>query len=504
MASSMGDRPRREGLDISAFFGFLRRRGLIILLATAVGAVAGYLLSEGKETEYTADATILFRGGNASTQQANNFSPGVPEASQDRIDIVTADASKQFAIRRLEKSAGKADATELVDDAQVTAGEESGSAKITATAPTAKAAAATANALGAGAIANRRTVTLRRIRRALRAAEAQAPRTNGPPTAADNVNAQRLQDLRQAAATVDGDADLTSRATPPSSPSAPKPRRDAVVGGFAGLLLGFILAMIREQLDRRVKGSRELEDIFGLPVLANVPRSRALSKSGGEALDTLPPADAESFQMLRANLRFLHTDRELRSVVVTSPGVGDGKSTIALNLAKADASVGKRVLLIEADMRRPKLGALLGIGDDAGLATYLANPAVDLVDVTRRVPVAHHDNGTGAPLTMDVVVAGSPPKNPAELVNSERMANLVDQVESDYDLVVIDTSPAGLVADAIPLMSRVTSVLIVGRVGRITDAEAETLSSQLQRIDAPTFGLVANFSGGASGGYGYY
>ena len=144
--------------------------------------------------------------------------------------------------------------------------------------------------------------------------------------------------------------------------------------------------MIREQMDRRVKDSGELEDLFELPVLANVPRSRAIGRSDGRALEQLPPGEAESFQMLRANLRFLRTDKELKSVVVTSPGVGDGKSTIAMNLAKADASVGKRVLLIEADMRRPKLGGLLGIGAEAGLAAYLADPSLDLVDVARRVP----------------------------------------------------------------------------------------------------------------------
>ncbi len=498
----MADRQRREGLDISAFLGFLRRRGLIVLLAAVVGAVAGYALSKGKATEYTAGATLLLRGNSQSNQQ-NNFSPGVPEASQDRIDAVKSDPVKQRAIKRLAGTVGKAEAAALTGGADVTSGEQSGSVKISVTAPTAAAAAATANALGQAAIDSRRVSTLRRIRRALKAAEADSPRPGATPTPAASVNAQQVQALRQAAATADGDADLTTRATPPGSPSAPKPKRDAVIGGFAGLLLGFVLAMVREQLDRRVRHSRELEDIFDLPVLASVPRSRALGKSDGRALDQLPPADAESFQMLRANLRFIHTDRELRSVVVTSPGVGDGKSTIAVNLAKADASVGKRVLLIEADMRRPKLGALIGIGDEAGLAAYLSNPSLELVDVARRVPVAHHGNGNASPLTMDVVVSGTVPPNPAELVNSDRMIELVERAERDYDLVVIDTSPAGLVADAIPLMSRATAVVIVGRVGRITSSEADNLRNQLQRIDAPTFGLVANFAGGEAA-YGYY
>lgn len=501
----MADKQRREGKDISVFFGFLRRRGLIVLLAAVVGAIGGYLLSKGKETEYTATATLLLRGPSGPNQNANNenFSPGVPEASQDRVEAVKSDAVEQRAIRSLARSIPRLEATDMVDDAEVSSSEKSGGITISTTGRTPGATAAAANALAAGAIDNRRDSMQRRIRRALRAAQADAPSPGATPTAADSVNAQQVQQLRQAAATADGDADVTSRATPPSSPSAPKPRRDAVVGGFAGLLLGFILAMIREQLDRRVKGSRELEEIFELPVLANIPRSRALGKSGGQALEQLPPGDAESFQMLRANLRFIHKETDLRSVVVTSPGVGDGKSTISLNLAKADASVGKKVLLIEADMRRPKLGALLGIGDELGLATYLADPNTDWVDVTRRVPVAHHANGSGTPLTMDVIVSGRVPPNPAELVNSQRMMDLLATAESEYDLVVVDTSPAGMTADAIPLMSRATAVLIVGKVGRITDNEADNLRNQLQRIDAPTFGLVANFAGGEAA-YGYY
>jgi Mrp family chromosome partitioning ATPase len=104
---------------------------------------------------------------------------------------------------------------------------------------------------------------------------------------------------------------------------------------------------------------------------------------------------------------------------------------------------------------------------------------------------------------MDVIQAGSVPANPSGLVNSERMSELVREAERDYDLVVIDTAPAGLVADAIPLMSQATSVVIVGRVGRITGSEADSLRAQLERIDAPAYGLVANFVSSEEKAYAY-
>ena len=301
----------------------------------------------------------------------------------------------------------------------------------------------------------------------------------------------------------EGDAEILQRATVPSSPASPKPNRAAVIGGFAGLLLGFALALVREQLDRRLRGAKDLGDTFDLPILANVPTSRSLANKGGRSVEALPPADREAFQMLRANLRFLNTDKELHSVVVTSAASGDGKTTVALNLAKADASVGRKVLLIEADMRRPSIGTVLGIEGPAGLATYLAQPATQLADVVHRVAVTQGSNGSAA-LEMDVVVAGAIPDNPSELINSKRMIKLIAEAEATYDLVVIDTSPVGIVADAIPLMSEASAVIVVSRVGRITSVEANALRDQLERIDAPAFGLVANFAGARDKSYGYY
>jgi tyrosine-protein kinase len=502
----MGGKQLSQGTDISALFGVLRRRGLIVLLAVAVGGVVGYALSKGKDPEYTSKANLLLRGPTPAQQQGG-LEPGVPDSPQDRQNIVLSDPVKSRAETRLKGQVGAARAKKLLRGVDAFSGQKSSTVRISAVAKSPKTAALVANSVAASAIDYRRESTVSRSRRAMREALRELDRLNqggGPPSTAAQALQQSVAGLRQEAVTADGNADLTSRATPARSPTSPKPSRDAVIGGFAGLLIGLVLAMTREQLDRRLKHSSELERVFGLPVLANVPRSRALASSNGRALDELPGSEAEAFQMLRANLRFLNTDRELRSVVVTSAGVGDGKSTVALNLAKADASVGKRVLLIEADMRRPGLEKLLGMGSDVGLSAYLADPSVELKDVTRRVPVAHGANGAGGPLTMDVVQAGAIPANPSGLVNSKRMVDLVREAERDYDLVVIDTSPAGLVADAIPLMSQATAVVIVGRVGQITGPEADSLREQLERIDAPAFGLVANFARGQAGyGYGY-
>jgi capsular exopolysaccharide synthesis family protein len=497
---------RSEPVDISVFFGFLRRRGLIVLLAILVGGLVGYATSKAKSDKYEASAKILLRGpadSTGATTAGNQLEPGVPDSPGDREDLATADPVLALAANRLTPKLGEARTQKLLGEVGSSSGQDSATVEITSTAGSPEAAALVANAVAASVIQYRKDSTVKRLKRAIKVAERQLAGSPASPTV--GATAQGVADMRQSVATEDGHAEITEHAAPPNAASSPRPSRDAFAGAFAGLLIGLALAMVREQLDRRLKRATDLERVFGLPVLASVPKSRALSASNGKALDRLPAVDAESFQMLRANLRFLDTDRELRSVVVTSPDVGDGKSTVALNLAKADASAGKSVLLVEADMRRPRLEKLLGTGPGPGLATYLADPTKTVADVISRVPVAHHANGDGSgALTMDVMTAGSVPDNPSELINSQRMVELVREAEQTYELVVIDTAPAGVVADAIPLMSHATAVVIVGRVGRVTGTEADRLREQLERIDAPSFGLVANFAPGAETGYGYY
>ncbi len=496
-------------MNFSSFLGVLRRRGIVIVLAVAVGAGGAYLISKGQDEKYEASTKLLL-GSSGSAQSSNTqaFAGPVPDSAPDKVALVRAGPVLDRTEAKLAKSVGKARADKLVSDLEVAAAEKSAVVKITSTASTPDAAALAANTLARQNIDYRKTTSLRQIRKAIRETRRQINGLDSSnPSNAGTITAlqQRLSDLRGQEATEDGNASIVSRATPPSSPASPKPARNALIGGLAGLLVGLLLAFVWEQLDRRLRSYKEMEDVFGLPVLANVPKSRALAETDGKALDQLPAREAEAFQILRANLRYLNTDKELKSIVVTSAGVGDGKSTVALNLAKADASVGKRVLLIEADIRRPRLARLLGMQAQEGLTRFLADPSVPLSAVTHSVPVTDRTNGHGSAHTLDVVVAGVVPRNPSELIDSERMRALIREGERDYDLVVLDTSPASLVADAIPLMSEATTVVIVGRVGKLTSDQAGGLREQLERIGAPTFGLVANFAGGSGRyGYGYY
>lgn len=507
----MADRRPTEGIDVSAFFGVLRRRALIIVAVVLAAAAGAYIVSKGQKAKYTATTKLLLKGTSSNTANSGGqptFGPTIPSTSPDREALVTRGAVLKETQRRLAQRIGDKRAGEVVSKLTAFSGQDSQVVELRAEASDPSVAADAANTLGAVNIDLRKAQTIAELRRAERSAEQQIAKlspTNQNDAPALGALRTQLTNLKGTEATTDGNAEVVQQASAPSSPSSPKPTQNAIIGAFGGLLLGLAIALVREQLDRRVRHSKQLEEAFGLPVLASVPKSRAFGGQNGRALERLPAREAEAFQILRANLHYLNKDTELRSVVVTSAGVGDGKSTVSLNLAKADAIVGKKVLLVEADVRRPQLAGLLGLDSDQGLTTFLSERDKPLADVTHRVPVGPSRDGQASPTTLDVVVAGPVPDNPSGLIDSDRMRSLIRQAERSYDFVVLDTPPASMVADPISLMSQATAVVIVGRVGKITSAEADGLREQLERIDAPGFGLVANFAPkGAKEGYGYY
>jgi len=274
-----------------------------------------------------------------------------------------------------------------------------------------------------------------------------------------------------------------------------------------GLLLGLGVAFLLERLDRRIREPQDLEAIYGLPLLGVVPQSAALADSGRSrknAKGALPPGEAEAFHLIRAHLRYFNVDRELRTLLVASAGPGDGKTTVARHLAAAAARIGSRVLLLEADLRRPALAQQLDIPSGPGLSDVLIG-ALSLNEATQLIDLEAPSADSAKGRILDVLVAGAAlPPNPGELVESHAMEGLLERVKSSYDLVVIDTPPLTAVSDAFPLLGKVDGVIIVGRVGRNRRDVAERLHETLTGAGAPLLGVVANgFKAGRLGSHGY-
>ena len=215
------------------------------------------------------------------------------------------------------------------------------------------------------------------------------------------------------------------------------------------------------------------------------------------------PLESEAFRMLRGRLRYFDVDRKVSSVLVTSGVARDGKSTVAWNLALTAASVGSKTILLECDFHQPTLATRRGLRPVPGLSELLTGQT-DLV--VQHVSVANSSNGEEPDRQLDVVVAGTRPPNPVELMESDEMAALIEHLTTnEYDLVVMDTPPVTMVSDVIPLLRLVSGVIVVGEPGRTTRESASALREQLESLDAPVLGVVANRVKTRSGyGYGYY
>jgi succinoglycan biosynthesis transport protein ExoP len=297
---------------------------------------------------------------------------------------------------------------------------------------------------------------------------------------------------------VAGDVEVLDPAETPSPPSSANKTRSLVLGPFSGLLVGLGAALVLHRVDRRLRRPSDIEQALGVPLLATIPRSRAIQKAPADAL--LDPerrlrVDIEPFRALRAKLRHMDIGRPIRSVLITSAAPGEGKSTVSLGLAAAAAAAGDRVLLVEADWHRPALSPGLS---DKGLSFLLAG-VESLDDVVAKVPVAPFAVETRASIRLagrlvhlDVVPSGPPPENPDELIESAPMLNFIADAEERYDLVVIDTPPVSVVADAFALMAFVSGVIIVTRLHRSTREAIGVLSHQLLGVAAPVLGVIVN------------
>jgi len=478
----------------------LRRRIGVIALCALILPVLTFAVSVSIEKLYSASASLLFRDPQFD-QKLFGSAFLAPSVNPDRqaatnVELVSLDVVADRTERRLPN------AGEVTDKVNVTAEGQSDVVTVTATEPDPRLAAQVANAFATEYIALRRQADRAKIREAQRLVDRQltdlpASERSGPRGRSLSERAEQLQVL---ASLQTGNAELAERASSPSSPSSPKVLRNTVVMAVLGLMLGVALAFLLHRLDRRIRDPKELEAIFDRPILGAIPESRALLKLG-RASERLALQEIEAFRMLRANLRYFNIDRDVKSVLVTSAAPGDGKTTVAWNLAATAGAGGARVLAIEADLRHPRFAATIGVPPGTGLSTVLANQ-VEFRDAVQEVPVTGGSSG-GSPRTIDVLFAGPLPPNPTDLLESERMHELVSCAERDYDLVVIDTPPTSVVSDAIPLVARVGGVIVVGRLAKSTREGVTHLRNQLQNLDAPMLGVVVNAIGSDAEGYGY-
>lgn len=493
---AVGGLPMKQHSSNPIFVRVLWRRLPVILLCAVVATGSAYALSASRTKQYTATASLLFRDP-AFDQKL--FGSQVFQPSSDPArDAATNLRLVSLAVVAKQTAKKVPRAGSVQDHVDVQAEGQSNVVGISTTYPDRRLAARVANTFAQQYIVLRQEADRAKIGQARSLLQR---RLKEQKQAAQVRSARSLQDRLDVISSLQtGNAELAEAAGVPSAPSSPKVMRNTILGGFLGLLLGIAFSVLFERVDRRLRDPKEIEGIFEAPILAAIPESRSFSRSG-LVQETLPPAEGEAFRMLRTNLRYFNVDRAVKSVLVTSAAPGDGKSTVAWNLASTATGGGARVLLIEADLRHPALASSLGLRGAAGLSTVLAGEAV-LQDVVQQIPVQAKANDRG-PQTVDMLLAGPLPPNPAELLESDRMRELIAAAERSHDLVVIDTPPTAVVSDAIPLLSQVGGAIVVARLKKTTRDAAVHLRNQLRNLDARILGVVVNVVGRDSGAYGY-
>lgn len=278
----------------------------------------------------------------------------------------------------------------------------------------------------------------------------------------------------------------------PSKPYTPRPIRNLVLGLAAGLVLGYGAAIFRDSLNAVFRTGDEIEDTLRVPVLGTVPLAN--EQDPLPALNDPSSTRTEAYRQVVTNLQFATPEGPPGSFLVTSAIAGEGKTTVASNLAALAAGGGASVVLVDADLRRPMIDRVFGVEPSPGLADLLAgNAQLDetLVDLP------------GSSLSL--LPAGRPPAHPAELLGSARAEALLRQLTSEFDVVIVDTAPLLPVTDARLLSKDVDGVVLVTRLSATGRTLVQRAITALAKVDARVFGITANGARAADDtAYGYY
>jgi succinoglycan biosynthesis transport protein ExoP len=264
-------------------------------------------------------------------------------------------------------------------------------------------------------------------------------------------------------------------------PSSPKVLQNLGLGLILGLLLGLGVAVLRHVLDTKIRNENDVRAVTGSPILGVVAYDQEVPTHPVILRDQPLAAPSEAVRRLRTNLQFIDIAHRPRSIVVSSSIPAEGKTTMAINLAVALADTGARVILVDADLRRPSIAENLGIEGGVGLTTILIGRA-NVKDVVQPF-------GT---TSMDVLPAGQIPPNPSELLGSVAMADLLEQLSTSYDMVLLDSPPLLPVTDAVVLSKLAGGALVVVGADRIHRPQLQQSLDSLETAGVHLFGIVMN------------
>jgi capsular exopolysaccharide synthesis family protein len=482
-----------EGLTevgpLEKWWAILKRRKWAVLQAFIIIPLTVFAITLTQEERYTATATLLFQGSTLGAGEEESVFVDPDRAAATNVDLASLPVVAELAGEEL-----GVDPALVEQKVEVKSSATSDLADIDATSRSPDEAARTANAYAEAYIEFRRSSKLKQLNEGIRQLEASLAELT--PIELEGPRGielrEQLDRLRLAASVQTGNAELVQKASPPDEPSSPDLKRNLFLGFILAAAVALALAALLERIDRAVRDVGELEELYGLPVLARIPRSKALGGKDHRISDLVGKfGEVEAFRTLRANLGYFNFDGRINSVLIVSPLAGDGKSTVADFLAMTMASMGDSVILLETDLHKSD--------GTVGLSSVLAG--ADLRSAIMEVNLDISEQGQARALHK--LAGGPPPPNPFELLESDRMGEVLEELESMYDLVLLDSPALSAVSDALALVPKVSGVLVIGALGHTSRDSALDLRKQLILAHGNPLGVVANFTSSPRG-YRYY
>jgi non-specific protein-tyrosine kinase len=518
----MDGRPRYT--ELRDYLRVARQQRVVIIVFGLLFAGAAFALSARETPQYVTSTDLAVRDVTQSFSLLGENPPAAQPPERLAALVAQKVKSREVANAAALRLGNEYTPTQLSRKVQARVETSTNFVDVQATDDDPRFAARIANAFARATVDQRREEELARIQRTLRSLE-QEVRISRRQVADEVAGAdvrlgialQRLSQLRTVQASIEP-VTIADVADVPSGSVSPRPVRDTILGLVLGLTIGLLVAFTRDALDRRLRTPEEAAQELDLPVIGRVG-SAALGTAGpGKAANgrKLKPGDAEAFRILRTNVDILARDQPLKLVVVTSGLPEEGKSTVAASLAAAAAIAGRRVLLVEADLRKPAVSSRFGVERAPGLTDLLAGRATrheairkirigPEQSVNGKGPEEHGDDAHDGRPVLEFLPAGAPHPQPAELLGEQATKDLLVAFRDQYDLVVIDTSPALAVADTLLLVPIADAVVLCVRAMRTTRDQARATAAALKRLpERPTALVVTGVKARHDETYGHY
>lgn len=474
--------PDRVGMEPREIIDLLKRRGWILVLCVVLIPVAVYAYSDRLAKTYQASTVLQVQS--TAADDPIQLGPDFSSAQQNVLAIaalIGTSGVADEASRVLKEPKGS-----VRGSVSAVADENTEFITVTASAASGERAAQIANAYGKAVGSLRTRQADRKVNAAIGRLQKDF-RRNGADEVARTQLSEQLQRLRALRASQAGNTRVLEPAGVPGAPVSPNPKRNAFLAAVLAALLGVGLMLFAERLDRKLRMPDDVERTAGVPLLATISSDAFPGGRPG-------PHVSEGFQTLRDNLTYFNADETLKSLMVVSPLQGEGKTTVAINLAVSLARSGKRVILVDADLRRAQIAKRMGIETTAGLSSVLAGASLTSA-LQRLEPFGNH---------LRVLPAGPKAPNPSELLGSERMVTLLDELEREADVIVIDTTPLLVVSDAVPLLGQVSGAVALARLGDTQHTALARMLHVATSAGGRIFGVVATGAKRALPyGYGY-